>query len=449
MNKKREHDEPAPSDADAERQRVRARDQASSARETSLDVRESTSAKRELSLTHREEVARAREEAREAAASRDRLLAQMREANEKLVLATMQSQQHAEEANAARAEMALSEERFRSLVTTSAAIVWRADADGHVEVDPETWARFTGVRVEGTEGAPWAWLEPVHPGDRERVRAAWEAAVATVHEYSIEHRLARHDGTYAWVASRAVPIPRTGPVREWIGSMTDISDRVRVEEARDQFIGILGHDLRTPLNAILMASRLLERSGLPNRATDLAVRISRSAHRIDAMTGALLLFARGRLGGGIPLTSRECDLAALCRTEVEETRQAYPGRAISCTTSGNLVGAWDPDRLEQLLANLISNAVAHGADPIRVQAHGNGDHVTMSVHNQGPPIASELLPLLFEPFRSRSHSEGLGLGLYIVSEIARAHRGSIAVRSVEGEGTTFTITLPRRAPEPG
>lgn len=446
MTKKPDSDVPVDGDGDAERQRVmRAREKATSARETSLDVRESTSARRELSLTHREELSRAREEAREAAASRDRLLAQMREANEKLVLATMRSQQLAEEANAARAEMALSEERFRSLVTTSTAIVWRADAAGRVEVDPEAWTRFTGARVDGEIDVR---LEAVHPADRERVQAAWEAAVESKQGYSIEHRLIRHDGTYAWVAARAVPIPHTGPVREWIGTITDISDRVRVEEARDQFIGILGHDLRTPLNAILMASRLLERSGLPTRATDLAVRISRSARRIDAMTGALLLFARGRLGGGIPVASRECDLAAICRTEVEETRQAYPGRAISCTTSGHLVGDWDPDRLEQLLANLISNAVAHGADPIRVQAHGNGGHVTVSVHNQGPPIAAELLPLLFEPFRSRSHSEGLGLGLYIVSEIARAHGGSISVRSVEGEGTTFTITLPRRTVEP-
>jgi len=450
-----------PEDAAARRKRVGrvrkaavdARENAMTARESGMDARESAMSTRELSLSEREELAqlrdetlRAHEQAAAAAAAQARLLEQMREANEKLVLATLRAEEMAAEADAARLEIAESEERFRSLVTASAAVVWYANAEGRMHVDPESWRAFTGLDVDTQVEEP-GWRHAVHPDDREAVVEAWSRAMATRTVYSHQHRLRRPNGTHAWVVSRAVPIPRTGPVREWIGMMTDISDRILIEEARDRFIGILGHDLRNPLGAIMTSAELLREAGLPGTFARAVERIERSTERMNAMIGDVLDFARGRLGGGIPIEREWCDLGRIAGEEVDEMRQAFPGRAIRCEATGDLSGEWDADRVEQLLSNLIGNSVHHGLDPITVSVRDDGDIVVVTVHNGGRPIPPATLPRLFEPFQQGAPgaSDGLGLGLYIASEIVRAHQGTIAVRSSEAEGTTVTVSLPRRA----
>lgn len=419
-------------------------------------TREILAALRDRALEEREELVRlrkfaldARREAEAACAERDHLLGQLREANEKLVLAIVEAEQLADEANVARAAAAHNEERFRSLIYTSSALVWQATMDGRFEVDPETWHRFTGVEMGPGEAG---WLEAVHPGDRDRVQKAWTEAVAAATPYTCQHRIRRPGGGYAWVVARAVPVPRTGPGREWIGMMTDVSDRVRVEQARERFIGILGHDLRGPLGAILMAVELLDELPEPHAGT--VARLSRSAHRIDAMIRDMLDFARGRLAGGIPVARRPCDLQTVCNQVVEEMQQAHPDRAIRFETAGDLRGRWDPDRVEQVVSNLVGNAIAHGTGPVCVTARDDGDEVVTTVHNDGPPIPAEMLAILFEPFTrpdpdtDGARSKGLGLGLYIASEIVHAHRATISVTSMASQGTTVTIRWPRSVDAP-
>ena len=419
---------------------IGAREIAAPARDRALEEREELVRLRELALD-------ARREADDARAEREHLLGQLREANEKLVMAIVEAQQLADEANAARAAAVQNEERFRSLVYTSSAIVWQASADGRAQVDPEAWRRFTGVDPGQDEQG---WLEAVHPDDRDRVREAWTEAVAAARPYTCQHRIQSRGGGYAWVVARAVPIPETGTVREWIGMMTDVSDRVRVELAREQFIGILGHDLRNPLTAIQMAVEVL--GALPDPYAPVVATAARSAHRIEAMIRDLLDFARGRLAGGIPISPRPCDLQVMCDAVVEEIQQAHPGRAIRFEGAGDLRGEWDPDRVEQVVSNLVGNAVTHGIGPVRVTGRGDGDEVVMTVHNQGPAIPAAAIPILFEPFTrpveeaDGATSPGLGLGLYIASEIVHAHGAAIFVASQEGEGTTFTIRWPRRVP---
>lgn len=420
-------------------------------REEAVGVRESALDSRELSMSEREELARLRDEAlrtrdelADVMEAQDHLLRQMREANEKLVLTTVRAEALAEEATAARLEIAESEERFRSLVSTSAAVVWYANKEGFIHVDPASWLAFTGLDVDSPEEEP-GWLHAVHPDDRAKVLEVWAQALASGAEYVHQHRLRRPDGTYAWVVSRGVPIPRSGVVREWIGMMTDVTDRMLVDEARERFIAILGHDLRAPLAAIVTGFELLRRvGGLKDSGVRAVERIGRSAQRMDAMIEDVLDFARGRFGSGIPIRRGSCDLGLIASDEVEEMRQAFPGRDIRLEATGDLSGECDASRIEQLLSNLIGNAIKHGADPILVVVRNDGDELFLSVHNQGPPIAPALLSRLFEPFLegTRGATGGLGLGLYIASEIVRAHRGSIAVTSEEGLGTRFEIRLP-------
>ncbi len=373
----------------------------------------------------------------------DELLLQMREANEKLVVATVRAEQLAEEAEQARAVAADSEERFRSLVIASSAIVWRADANGRMAFDSALWTLFTGLPMpHGTQ----EWLEAIHSDDRERVTAAWETAVATSVGYTCEHRLRRSNGGYAWVVARGVPLLRDGTAREWIGMLTDISERVEIERAREQFMAILGHDLRSPLAAISISAEALQQLDLQSPYGILVEEIGLASRRMSALVQDVMDFARGRLGNGIPLSRTRCNLGALCSLIVNETQRAHQDRAFSVTTQGDLDGTWDSGRLAQVLTNVIGNAVTHGQDPIEIALAGVEDAVVLTIANHGPTIPETTLATLLEPFSRASGrdsmTKGLGLGLYIVSEIVRAHHGTIAVTS-EDELTTVVVHLPR------
>ena len=448
-------------DADADTRDAEAdtRDADADTRDADADTRDSIAETRERRVVDREELTRlredavsAREEADRANADRDRLHAQTLAMNRDLVLATLKAQELADEAEVARAKIAESEERFRSLVTTSAAIVWQADALGR-HLDSPSWTAFTGLSLldlslgPGNDGEG---LRAIHPDDRESAREAWMQATTHRSLYVAEFRLQRRDGSYAWMVSRAVPIPAApAPIREWVGMTTDISDSKRVEEAREQFIGILAHDLRNPLGAIAGTAALLgHATDIPERHARNFARIGRNTQRMTTMIRDVLDFTRGRLGGGIPIERELCDLGDICAEAVEEMKQAHPGRAIDLETIGDLSGEWDPARIEQMLSNLIGNAVHYGQDPIKVGAHADDDVVIVTLHNMGSPIPAALLPTLFEPFRrgERSGSQGLGLGLYIVSEIVRAHGASVSVSSSEHDGTKFTVQWPRRMP---
>lgn len=375
----------------------------------------------------------------------DQLLAQMREANERLVVATVRAERLAEEAELARVAAAENEERFRTLVTASSAIVWRATADGVISFEPDVWRSFTGVT------APDGWLDAVHPDDRERVVQSWRAALAASSTYVCEHRVRRSVGEYAWVVARAVPILRDGAAREWIGMMIDITERVAMDRARDEFMAVLGHDLRSPLASMLLGAEALQHLALDEPFGGIVHDICSSSKRMSALVRDLMDLARGRLGGGIPVTRHRCDFARLCETLVGEAKRAHPLRTIGMAVHGDCRGEWDPARLDQLISNLLGNALSHGTDPIQMTLVGDRDEVLFLIANRGPVIPPATLGTLFQPFsgarkneKALSNSGGIGLGLFIVNEIVRAHQGAIDVASEAGL-TSFTVRLPRAA----
>jgi signal transduction histidine kinase len=170
------------------------------------------------------------------------------------------------------------------------------------------------------------------------------------------------------------------------------------------------------------------------------------------MVNDLLDFTRSRLGSGVPVLRRDMDLAKAATDAVHEVTVAHPASVLRLETSGDLVGTWDAARIGQMLTNLLGNAVHHGAahTPITVSARGFPTAVELHVHNCGPPIPAADLPDLFSPykrFRAGKARVGsptsLGLGLYIAERIATAHGGTIAVTSTDGDGTAFTVRLPR------
>jgi PAS domain S-box-containing protein len=223
-------------------------------------------------------------------------------------------------------------------------------------------------------------------------------------------------------------------------------DAVRV---REDVVAIVSHDLRNPLNAIsLSASMLIKREELDARTAKAAARIYSAADRAHRLIRDLLDFTQARVGG-IPLDPRPVVLGELARQVVEEIQSAYPERELTLRVTGEGAVEGDPDRLAQVMANLLGNAVQHSPEntAVGVTVREEADAVFFEVHNEGPPIPADQLPGLFEPFhRGREAGAGtgrsLGLGLFISQRIVVAHGGRLEARSQEGEGTTFTVYLP-------
>jgi signal transduction histidine kinase len=218
-------------------------------------------------------------------------------------------------------------------------------------------------------------------------------------------------------------------------------------ELREQFIAVLGHDLRNPLAAIDAGARLLLRTPLNERATSVVGQMQASVMRMSGLITNVLDFARGRLGGGLFLERRaNVQLKPMLDLVVAELQATAPTRSIE--TDFTQLGPVDCDsgRVGQLFSNLLGNALIHGAQdkPLAVRA-ATGDGVfELTVSNQGEPIPPGTIEQLFKPFvraSARPHQQGLGLGLYIASEIAKAHGGTLTASSAGGE-THFTFRMP-------
>ena len=270
----------------------------------------------------------------------------------------------------------------------------------------------------------------------------------------------RKDGSifYADVTLRLIKADDGSP-KAFVKVTRDITERKKHESAEadradfeKQLIGIVSHDLRNPLSAILMsAGRLLRRSASDPGQAQTVERMVSSAQRAIRLVDQLLDFTQARLTGALSIKPSPIDANAFTTLVVEELRLVHPDQEIVVAHSGDGAVEWDPDRIAQLLTNLVNNALRHGGPgaPVTVSTRGETDSVVLEVHNLGDPIPSALLPHLFERLvQGTQHKKNgsIGLGLFIVRHIVRAHAGSIDVHSTAGQGTTFTVRLPRRVP---
>ena len=353
---------------------------------------------------------------------------------------------------------------FRLIVQHSPVMIWRAGLDAKCDYFNETWLDFTGRSLEQEMGDGWA--EGVHPDDLQRCVAHYLDHFHRREPFEMEYRLRRHDGEFRWIFDRGVPFTDdSGAFAGFIGSCVDVDERRRAQDAQAAhseeqlalardfekwILAIVSHDIRNPLGNMLFAAHALQHFSQP----DTPVRknaevIFRGVKRIEHIVGDLLDLSREREGEGISVTPKPADLGAMCREIIDELKNIARDREIrfDCEVDGH--GAWDESRVMQAVSNLASNAVQHSTpgSPVRVRLTGDDKQVMVEVHNDGA-IPHELLPRIFEPFRSGHHhgsrGEGLGLGLFIAKAIARAHGGGLQVDSSAG-ATMFRLVLPRSA----
>jgi signal transduction histidine kinase len=244
---------------------------------------------------------------------------------------------------------------------------------------------------------------------------------------------------------------------ELIATHLEAADRLALTEARllseretselrEQFIAVLGHDLRNPLASIAAGARMLTKADQKEPAREVLGLMQTSVARMSALIDNVLDFARGRLGSGITLKRSPQSLEPVLNQVIAELRAGSPERKIETTFDLTRAVDCDGGRIAQLCSNLLGNAVTHGAAerPIRVRATTQDGKFELSVANAGEPIPSEAMERLFQPFyrvAEQGSQQGLGLGLYIASEIARAHGGRIDVTSSPAE-TRFTFRMP-------
>ena len=370
-----------------------------------------------------------------------------------------------------RAERALhaSEVRFRALAhaTTNSRFRFSADGVRQLEVYGGSVAPHFHTSPPST-----SWLEEyVHPDDRERVRDAWFAAVTTGTEFELEHRGRFAPKSWGWVLSRAVPVlDEQGTIMEWIGSATDITarkeaeERLRLSEAahetarrvaeranrtKDEFLAMLGHELRNPLAPMSTALQVMRLRGSVSREQKVLERqVSHLARLVDD-----LLDVSRITRGVIELQKRPVELSDIVARAVElagpvlEQRHDYID--VQVPRAGAGISA-DPDRMAQVLANLLTNAAKYSEPGSRILVSGrrNGDTVRVSVKDEGIGIAPEMLGSVFEAFVQhpqsidRAHG-GLGLGLAIVRSLVSAHGGTVGVESGGlNHGSEFIVELP-------
>lgn len=229
-------------------------------------------------------------------------------------------------------------------------------------------------------------------------------------------------------------------------SEASLFDERKTAELREQFIAVLGHDLRNPLASIWSGLRLLQKEELSEKGRTILTMMQSSVTRMSALINDVLDFARGRLGGGLAVVVGEANLTAVLAQVAGEISAGYPEREIDMQVAIGRPVTVDSGRIGQMFSNLLANALTHGAagEPVRVRALTEGNVFELSVSNSGEPIPPAALLQLFKPFVRGEVSpsqQGLGLGLYIASEVARAHGGTLTATS-SPEETRFTFRMP-------
>src|SRR6186713_463399 len=344
-------------------------------------------------------------------------------------------------------DLLVSREYFKFLADNIPVIIWTSGIDGKLDYVNRRWVEYTGFDVEESKTKQG---ELLHPDDLERNITEWQTAIKEKRKYEGEFRLKRTtDGAYRWHHSQAIPFKdEHGNITAWIGTNIDVDDQKKELEKKDEFIGVASHELKTPLTSLKGYIQLMEFQDNLSEAAKIYVTkatssINKLQHLIDELLDASKIKA-----GKFKFQKHEFNLTELVSLCVENSTYMYPAYKINMELQDDIMVYGNDERIEQVLMNLINNAVKYSPNKkeITIRAEKNKDSAIVSVIDFGIGMLNSDQDMVFERFYRANHHEstmpGLGMGLYISSEIIKEHNGEINVRSKLNEGSVFSFSLP-------
>lgn len=372
-----------------------------------------------------------------------------------LLLERKRSDELADREVRAQEVLQAAESQLRQAVRVGGLHLWSADEEGNRHFEPSIAELLELDDVASLNERDF--LEAILPQDREAEEQAFKAALAdpaAIKNWTFGVRDAKGNRKVLLASGQTVP-SSSDEKRRFVGVLKDVTELAKkAAEAEDralfaeQMVGIVSHDLRNPLSAVTMGAAVLGRDAmLGDKHRRVLDNINRSLKRARGLIDELLDFTLVRVGHGLTVTRRPASFHEVIHQYVEELKLAFPSNPIHHVAQGHGKCILDPDRVAQLLGNLVANAVTYGepGGPITVTSTGDDDGCRLEVHNLGEPVPEAMAERIFEPMvrgGTTDHSvRSVGLGLFIVKAIAQAHDGAVSVRSSREEGTTFTFVL--------
>jgi PAS domain S-box-containing protein len=366
-------------------------------------------------------------------------------------------------------ELRQREELFRQFTEAMPQMAFISDSSGNIEYFNSRFHEYVSFKIEG--GQSWRNYDYIHPEDAPKVKELWAKSLRNGELFEIEHRLKNRHGEYRWFLGRAVAVrDASGTIRKWLGTNTDIHEsKVAAEElrstakelseavqSRDEFLSIASHELKTPLTSLKLHGQLAERhlkrnqedSAASDRFANFVRQTDLQTNRLARLVDDMLDVARIRIGR-LSVHKEHGSLSALVFDVTERLRPLFEEAGCRLQLDGpeTISGTFDRDRIEQVVLNLLTNALKYGEHkPVRVHLEEESGKALITVKDEGRGLDAEDLGRIFSRFERAKSSRGiggLGLGLYISRQIVLAHDGRIwAESNGRGQGSIFYVEIP-------
>lgn len=347
-------------------------------------------------------------------------------------------------------DLLISREHFKFLADNIPVMVWTTDAGGKPVYFNQKWFEYTGIPYDE---ARTRWTEFVHPDDIERVRQEWIKTVNERKSMDTSYRLLRaRDQEFRWHQVKGEPFfDEKGALAGWLGTTTDIEDQKKEIEKKDEFIGVASHELKTPLTSLKGYVQLIgDHPQLPESLRPYVSKANISMLKLQHLINDLLDVSKIN-AGKLQFSLERTDLSAVAHTTLESAAHMYPQHQIISDVEPGIFVMGNAERLEQVIMNLVSNAVKYSPanKEIFLRVSRDGDMICVSIRDKGIGLSSEHQQKIFDRFfrveDNKFIASGLGMGLYIASQIIQEHGGEMGVSSRLNKGSEFFFRLPALA----